>query len=159
MSPVGFLPCVRIHKTVGPELTCLGLPKNTRIKFLSLGGLPKHSYLNTYASVVGPDPRGSGSAWIRIIFGSWIRIRIEVESWIRIGIKEKSKIWIRIRWKGGRLRGSFWSIGVSESGEKLVVRSGFASEWKVGFGSGSIRNTERTLRYCTVGTVLNLLQN
>jgi hypothetical protein len=30
---------------------------------------------------------GSGSAWIRIVFGSWIRIRIRVKSWIRNRIK------------------------------------------------------------------------
>ncbi len=53
MSPVGFLPCVRLHKTVSAGLTCLGLG-------FSWGGLPKHSYLNTYASVGDPDPHHFG---------------------------------------------------------------------------------------------------
>jgi hypothetical protein len=34
---------------------------------------------------------GTGYAWIRIIFGTWIRIRIRVTSWIRIRIKNKKK--------------------------------------------------------------------
>jgi hypothetical protein len=40
---------------------------------------------------------GSGSAWICIIVGSWIRIRIKVESWIQIPIEVKSRMRIRIR--------------------------------------------------------------
>ncbi len=43
---------------------------------------------------------GSGSAWNRIILGSWIRIRNKVQS----------RIQIRIKVKGESLRGSFWSI-------------------------------------------------
>ncbi len=41
---------------------------------------------------LGREVLGCGSAWIRIIFGSWIRIRtrIRVKSWIRIRIKVKN---------------------------------------------------------------------
>ncbi len=37
----------------------------------------------------GPHNQGFGSAWICIVFGIWIRIRIRVKSWIRIRIKVK----------------------------------------------------------------------
>ncbi len=43
------------------------------------------------------------------------------------------------KWKGGSLKGSFWSIERSKSGKKWVVGSGSASvsNWKVGSGSAS----------------------
>jgi hypothetical protein len=81
-----------------------------------------------YKSIGGPCPQscGSGSAWIRIIVGSWIRIRVKVESWIRI--KVKSRIQIRIRnklkrekpWRGyfGALEGHFGDFGGSKSEKK-----------------------------------------
>ncbi len=55
--------------------------------------------------------------WIRIILGSWIRIRIRVKSWIRMHIKVKNqKIqWLKIEpWRtvnahNGGLEGSKWS--------------------------------------------------
>jgi hypothetical protein len=38
---------------------------------------------------VNPDPSRSGTGWFRIIYGSWIKIGIEMKSWIRICIKVK----------------------------------------------------------------------
>jgi hypothetical protein len=45
---------------------------------------------------------GSGSAWIRIVFGSWIRIRIRVKSWIRIHINIKIQELLRLKMKPWR---------------------------------------------------------
>jgi hypothetical protein len=50
---------------------------------------------------------------------------------------EKHRSGSASKWKGGILRGSFWSIRGSTSGKKWVVRSGSASERKVGSGSAS----------------------
>ncbi len=72
---------------------------------------------------------GSGSAWIRTILGSWIRIRIKVKSRMRIRI--------RIKVKSGSLWRSFWSIGGSKSGKWWVVGSGSGPNWKIESGSES----------------------
>ncbi len=51
------------------------------------------------------DPRGS--AWIRVIVGSWIRIRILIllKSWIRIRIKDNMEPWRAVDAQNGDLEG------------------------------------------------------
>ncbi len=65
-----------------------------------------------------------------------IPIILEAGSWsgsasVKVGSGSESN------WKGGILRGSFWSIRGYKSKEKWVVGSRSGSNWKVGSGSGS----------------------
>ncbi len=67
-------------------------------------------------------------------FGNLVPGPNQVESCIRIRIKVKQDPDPHQREKLG-LRGPFWSIGESKSGEKGAVGSGSAWKWKVGSGS------------------------
>ncbi len=71
-----------------------------------------------------------GFAWIRIILGCWIRIRIKGKSRIQIWIRIKVK-----RWKSLRAILEHWRV---QSGRRGVVGYGFgsASNWKISSGSG-----------------------
>ncbi len=86
----------------------------------------------------------SWSTWIRIIFGSWIRIRIPLKwkavsgsgsKWKAVSgsaSKWKAGSGSASKWKGGSFRGSFWNIGSYKSGKRWVVGSGSKSafSWK-----------------------------
>ncbi len=95
---------------------------------------------------------GSGSTWIRIIFGIWILIHIRVKIWIRIRITFKSKF--------GSLRGSkelwtltmeAWRLKMKPVGSIDHAVADSHNWWEAGAGSGS---GSATLVICVCETVV-----
>jgi hypothetical protein len=68
---------------------------------------------------------GYGSAWIHIIFGSWIRICIRVKSWIRIRISKNSEA-LEAQNRAVEVRGrSHGGLEAKKEALKVVCREGF----------------------------------